>query len=170
MTKHILIVAVLLTTIYSCECERTDALSTKANTTDTVYSAEGDVLELKHFKQDTLHYIVEQYYRSGQIRFKGEYGAIKTWSIPIGEHIFYREDGTRDKRIVYKYENEDSEIFDKITQLQEELTFHHDGKTPKQSKLFRGSPDSKRSPCGEWYEFNEEGHKKNAIIYDHDCM
>ncbi len=170
MTKHILRTALILFAVYSCECDRTAAVDSKANTTDTVYGFDSIITELIHYKQDTLNYIVENFYRSGQVRFKGEYGTIKKWSIPIGEHIFFREDGTREKRITYKYENEDSELFNEIVQLQEELVFHHDGETPKQSKLFRGAPEDKRNPCGEWFEFNEEGHKKHAVIYDNDCF
>lgn len=170
MLKRIFLFGFICISMYSCDCTRTNEVTHKAHTTDTLLDADGTISELIHYKEDTLHYLLERFNRSGQMRFKGEYGAIKKWSIPIGEHLFYREDGTIDKRIVYKYENEDSDVFEKINQLQEELTFHHDGKTPKQSKLFRGVPNEKRSPCGEWYEFNEEGLKKNAIIYDHECM
>ncbi|MCH8546322.1 MAG: hypothetical protein LAT54_06275 [Cryomorphaceae bacterium] len=170
MNLRILSFIALVVLFYACDCQRDETTDAKAFTTDTIYDAEGALIELVHFKEDTLHYIVENYYRSGQIRFKGEYGTIKKWSIPIGEHIFFREDGTREKRITYKYENEDSELFNEIVQLQEELVFHHDGETPKQSKLFRSAPEDKRNPCGEWFEFNEEGHKKHAIIYDNDCF
>lgn len=170
MKVRILSLFAIIALTYACDCQRTETTDEKAYTTDTIYDDEGALLELIHFKEDTLHYVVERFHRSGQVRFKGEYGTIKKWSIPIGEHIFFREDGTREKRITYKYENEDSELFNEIVQLQEELVFHHDGETPKQSKLFRGAPEDKRNPCGEWFEFNEEGHKKHAVIYDNDCF
>ena len=162
------LIAIVLAT-YACDCQRTPDVDPKAGTTDSIYNDNGKLQKVIRYQNDSLHYSVEEFHASGQITYTGTYGAIKNISVPLEEHLYYRTDGTIDKRITYVYENTDAENVKEVAQLQEELTFHLDGKTPKKSAMYRGCPGSNRSPCGEWLSFDENGNKMSAVIYDAEC-
>jgi hypothetical protein len=164
---HALLIIGLGIFLQQCDCQRTEApqLDPKANTTDSIFSDEGVLLKVKNYGDDSLHYSFTTFYPSGNIERTGQKIVVEGVQVPGGQHFFYNQEGVMTKRITYHYPEEAA----KPVQIQEELSFHEDGSTPKRSALYRACIGCDREPCGDWLDFTEEGSKKGAVIYDTPC-
>ncbi len=151
-----------------CDCQRSSAESQadpKANTTDSVF--DGQILkEIRIYENDSLTYAKKSFDAEGNTIFEGQWAAIHGISLPLGVHLFTNAAGVVQKRITYHY----PEAATPPVQIQEEMSFHSDGKTPKRSALYRADLGEEREPCGDWLDFTDQGEKKGAIIYDRPCQ
>lgn len=150
-----------------CDCQRSisdNQVDPKANTTDSIF--DGDILsEIRVYAEDSLTYTKKTFDAEGNSLFEGQWSGIEGLSLPFGVHLFTNAEGIVQKRITYHY----PEAANPPVQIQEEMSFYSDGKTPKRSALYRADLGEEREPCGDWLDFTDQGEKKGAIIYDRPC-
>ncbi|MCC5915770.1 MAG: hypothetical protein JJU02_00440 [Cryomorphaceae bacterium] len=167
MRIFLILIAISIVAV-SCDCNRSGAGKAFDSYTDTIFLEKENLREISTYS-DSLHRTVKRIDADGNVRYEGSFGNIRNLSLPVEEHFFYDGGGKMTKRITYKYTNLDHEDPARTKQLQEELTFHSDGKAPKRSAMFSNCLGCDRNPCGEWITFDTDGTKMSGVIYDNPC-